>query len=288
MLENETIKEYKLIIGRHCLVKSPKFLPGSVQEALSYGANTLMIYSGAPQNSFRRPLSDLKIAEFKKKLIESNIDINNVIVHGPYLLNLANTLDEKIFDWSVEFLKKEIARIEEIGLKTMIIHPGSALKTQPEIALSQVAKGLNLVLKDTSNIRISLETMCRRGGEVGGTFEQLRYIIDRVEQKERVGICWDTCHLYNAGYDIKNNLEGVIKEFEEKIGLDKLWVIHVNDSVFDLGEKKDRHENIGYGKIGLEALKRIVWHPKFNGIIKLLETPRDREDYKKEIKMLKE
>jgi deoxyribonuclease IV len=290
MSESETSKinkKYNLILGRHCLVKSPDFLLGAVQEALKYRANSLMVYSGAPQNSFRRPLTELKITEFKKKLVANNIDINNVVVYGPYILNLANTLDENKFQWSVEFLKKEVARMEEIGLKTIVLHPGSALSADPKKALAQVAKGLNLVLNESSNIKIALETMCQRGGEVGGTFEQLRYIIDRVEKKERIVVCWDTCHLYSVGYDIRNNLEGVIKEFEEKIGLDKLRVIHVNDSVFEIGENKDRHENIGYGKIGLEALKKIVWHPKFNGVIKILETPRKKECYREEIKALK-
>ena len=148
-----------------------------------------MIYSGAPQNSSRRPLSELKIPEFKKVLIENGIEISNVVAHGPYLVNLANTLDEKIFHWSVEFLKKEIFRMEEIGIKNIVIHPGSALSAQPQAALLQLVKGLNLVLESTSTIRISLETMCGRGGEIGGNFEQLKYIIDKVEQKERVGIC---------------------------------------------------------------------------------------------------
>ena len=219
--------------------------------------------------------------------MENNIDINNVVVHGPYLVNLANTSNEKIFHWSVEFLKKEVFRMEEVGLKTIVIHPGSALKAEPENSLLQIAKGLNEVLKETSNMRIALETTCGRGGETGATFEQLKSIIDNVEQKERVGVCWDTCHLYAAGYDIKDKLEEVIKEFSEKIGLDKLWVIHVNDSIFGLGKKMDRHENIGHGKIGLEALKKIVWHPKLNGVIKLLETPRTKEIYREEIKILK-
>jgi len=279
--------ECNLIIGRHCQVKSPNFLPGAVQEAISYGANSLMIYVGAPQNSYRQPLSNLKISEFKKILAEESIDIKNVIVHGPYVLNLANTTDEKKFQWSVDFLKKEIRRMKKIGLETIILHPGSALDAQPKDALSQVAHGLDLVLEENPDVRIVLETMCGRGSEVGISFEQLKYIIDRVKQKERIGICWDTCHLYTVGYDIKNNLEGVIKEFDKLIGLDKLWIIHINDSAFGLGEKKDRHENIGYGKIGLEVLKKVVHHPKFRGKIKLLETPRRREDYREEIRILK-
>ena len=251
-------KKYQLIIGRHCLFKSPNYLPGAVKEAVSYGANALMIYLGAPQNTRRRPLTELKIPEFKKTLDQNNIEIDNVIVHGPYVVNLANTSREEIFHWSVEFLKKEVARMEEIGLKTIILHPGSAVDTPIEEALSQVVKGINLILEKNSTVRIALETMCGRGSEVGINFEQLKYIMDEIEQKDRVGVCWDTCHLYTAGYDLKNNLEGVIKEFDQKIGLDKLWAIHVNDSTQELGAKIDRHENIGYGSIGFETLQKIV------------------------------
>ena len=284
---NTNNKNYQLIIGRHCLFKSPNYLSGAVKEAVSYGANALMIYLGAPQNTRRRPLTELKIPEFKQLLVENKMDIDNVIVHGPYVLNMANTAREDIFSWSVDFLKKEIARMEKIGLKTVILHPGSAVDTPVNEALSQLAKGINLVLENTSNVRIALETMCGRGSEIGVNFDQLKYIIDRIEQKDRIGVCWDTCHLYTAGYDVKNNLEAVVKEFDQKIGLEKLWAIHVNDSSQELGAKVDRHENIGHGNIGFETLKKIIWHPKFNGIPKLLETPRKREDFSEEIRILK-
>ncbi|CAG8811274.1 18276_t:CDS:2, partial [Racocetra persica] len=187
-----------------------------VQEAVRYGANALMIYLGAPQNSNRRKLSELKIPEFHQALRENNIDINNVIVHAPYLLNLGNTTNEKIFNFSVAFLQKEMARMNEIGLKTIILHPGSALNSSPEKAIAQVTKGLNLVLQTNPNVRIALETMCQRSGEIGGTFAQLQAIIQQVDQPARVGVCWDTCHLYTAGYDIKNNLAGKIDATPEK------------------------------------------------------------------------
>jgi len=181
--------EYNLIIGRHCLVKSPSFLPGAVREALNYDANALMVYLGAPQNSYRQPLSKLKISEFQSCLQKNNLNIDNVIVHGPYLINLGNTINRKIFEWSVEFLKKEIIRMEKVGLKTLIIHPGSSLDADPEASLSQIVTGLNLVLQASPNVKIALETMCQRKNEMGGNFEQLEYIINRVEQKERIGIC---------------------------------------------------------------------------------------------------
>jgi deoxyribonuclease IV len=182
-------RKYDLIIGRHCLFKSPNYLPGAVKEGANYGANALMIYLGAPQNTRRRSLTELKIPEFERTLIEHNINIDNVIVHGPYVVNLANSSRKEIFHWSVEFLQKELARMEKIGLKTIVLHPGSAVDTPIEEALSHVAEGINLVLERTSQVRIALETMCGRGSEVGINFSQLKYIIDRIKQKERIGIC---------------------------------------------------------------------------------------------------
>ena len=186
---DESRQKYNLIIGRHVPVKSPFFLLGAVQEAVSYEANSLMIFLGAPQNSYRRNLTELKALEFKQALIENKIGINNVIVHAPYILNLANTINKNIFNWSVEFLKEEINRMEKIGLETIVLHPGSVLSAELEKGLVQVSQGLNWVLQANSTTRIALETMCGRKGEVGGSFEQLKYIIDRVEQKERVGVC---------------------------------------------------------------------------------------------------
>jgi len=247
-----------------------------------------MIYLGAPQNSFRQPLNVLKIPEFKQVLKENNIDISNVIVHGSYLINLANTIKKDTFNFSVKFLQEEIQRMQKIGLKTLILHPGSYLTATEEEGLTKIAQGLNLVLTENSEIKIALETMSGKGKELGTTFEQLKFIIDKVNFKGKIGVCWDTCHLDSAGYAIKNNLEQAIEEFDRVIGLEKLWVIHINDSLHELGAKKDRHENIGYGKIDLPALKKIVHHQKLDGVIKLLETPRSKEYYREEIKMLKE
>src|SRR5437763_4696540 len=170
MPENKTNKKYNLIIGRHIPVKSPHYLLGAVEEAVRYGSNALMVYLGAPQNSRRHSLKRLKIPEFKETLKAYKLDINNVIVHGPYLLNLGNTLEEKKFQWSVEFLKKEMIRMKEVDFKTIIIHPGSALTARPELALAQIAKGINLVFDEVSEVRILLETMCGRGSEVGINF----------------------------------------------------------------------------------------------------------------------
>jgi deoxyribonuclease-4 len=191
MTEEKTDKKYNLIIGRHVPVKSPHYLLGAVEEALSYGSNALMVYLGAPQNSKRRSFNKLKkkLPEFKEILKKNKLDINNVIVHGPYLLNLANTLEEKKFQWSVKFLTEEMIRMKEVGLKTIVIHSGSALTAKPELALTQIVKGINLVFDEISEGQILLETMCGRGSEVGINFEQLKYIMDGVEQKERIGVC---------------------------------------------------------------------------------------------------
>ncbi|WP_216361613.1 deoxyribonuclease IV [endosymbiont GvMRE of Glomus versiforme] len=294
--ENINIVKYNLIIGRHCRLETPNYLLGAVREALSYEANALMIYLGAPQNSFRQPLNVLKVSEFKQELKENNVDIDNVIVHGSYLINLANTIKKETFDFSVKFLQKEIQRMEEIGLKTLVLHPGSCLTATKEEGLNQIIQGLNLVLTKNSKIRIALETMSGKKNELGTTFEQLKFIIDKVNCQEKIGVCWDTCHLYDAGYNIKDNLENVIEEFDQIIGLEKLWVIHVNDSAKpnESGrKKKDSHENIGYGEIGLQALKKIVHHPRLDGKVKILETPRKRvkeneKFLKEEIKILKE
>ncbi|WNE41230.1 MAG: putative endonuclease 4 [Mycoplasmataceae bacterium] len=285
MVSND--KDYNLIIGRHCPFKAPDYLSGAIEESLSYGANALMVYLGAPQNTYRKPLSELKITEFHQTLKKNNFSIDNIIIHGSYIVNLANITKKEMFSWSVDFLQKEINRMEEIGLKTIVIHPGSSVNASVEESLLQLIKGINLVLAKNSKIRIALETMSGRGSEIGKNFQQLKYIIDNIEKKKQVGVCWDTCHLYSAGYDIKSDLDAVIKEFERLIGLDKLWVIHVNDSLGELRSKVDRHENIGYGKIGLEALRKLIWHPKLNDIPKILETPRERDYFLKEIKVLK-
>jgi deoxyribonuclease IV len=182
-------KKLQLAIGRHCSLKSPEYFLGAVQETISYGANALMIYLGAPQNSFRQPLNVLKIPEFKRKLEEKDLDINNVIVHGSYLINLANTSNRSVFDYSIKLLREEIERMEEIGLNFIIIHPGSTLKADPEKACLQVAKGLNLVLKRNSKVFIVLETMSGKGSEIGFNFSQLKLIIDNVNFKQKVGVC---------------------------------------------------------------------------------------------------
>lgn len=277
----------KIIIGRHVSLSSPDYLLGSLNESLSYGANSFMIYTGSPQNTFRKNVSDLKVDEFKKSLKEKCLDIDNIIVHASYLINLANSVDVDKAVWSTMFLKQEISRMDQIGLKTLVLHPGSSLGFDRNVALESIASSLNKVLSADSNVRIALETMSGRKNELGITFDEIKFIIDRVYLKEKIGVCWDTCHLYSAGYDIKDKLDEVIKEFDEKVGMEKLWVIHLNDTVYPINSRKDRHANIGKGHLGFQALKEIVYHKDFTSVVKILETPTKDEIYKEEINLIK-
>lgn len=281
------MKNSNILIGRHVSLKSPDYLLGSVKEAFGYGSNSLMIYMGSPQNTIRKDVSQLKVEDFKNFLFDNDLKIENVVVHGSYLINLANTINENKLTWSLEFLSSEISMMEEIGFKTLVIHPGSSLGADRKLSLLNISKSLNNVLSRSTKIRIALETMSGRNNELGVNFDELKFIIDNVDYKERVGVCWDTCHLYSSGYDIKFNLNNVINEFRIKIGLDKLWVIHLNDSLFELGSRKDRHANIGYGKLGFDCLNMIAHHDDFKNVIKLLETPVKDEIYKSEINLIK-
>ncbi|WP_215826503.1 deoxyribonuclease IV [Spiroplasma endosymbiont of 'Nebria riversi'] len=277
----------KLILGCHVSMKNPDYLVRALNEAISYGANAMMFYTGDPQNTRRKPLDQLKIDEFKRGLENHNLDINNVIIHAPYIINLANSINPNTYLLAKEFLKKEINRSLAIGAKYIVLHPGSS--SDASIGLQYIIDGLNEVLEPNQNIKIALETMSGKGSELGINFLQLQTIIRGVKYSHLVGVCWDTCHLNDAGYDLVNNLEQVIEEFDKIIGLDKLFVIHLNDSKNIKGSHKDRHENIGYGNLGFDSLCSILYHPKFANIIKILETPWNNSEppYKEEIIMLK-
>ena len=281
----------KIIIGSHVSMSAPNMLVGSVKEALSYGANTFMFYTGAPQNSARKPVEQLKVEEARKLMEESNIDINNVVVHAPYIINIANAKDEGVYDLSKRVLKDEIYRTAYIGCKYLVLHPGSHLGLGTEVGLSRIIAALNEIFsEDNSDVIILLETMAGKGNEVGSSFEQLSYIIENIDKKERIGVCFDTCHTHDSGYDLVNDFDGVLNEFDEIVGLEYLKVIHVNDSKNIMGASKDRHENIGKGYIGFETLKYVVNHPKLVNIIKILETPYvdGNPPYKEEIELLRE
>lgn len=281
----------EIIIGSHVNMSAPKMLLGSVEQALSYNANTFMFYTGAPQNSARKPVEQLKVEEARKLMEENNIDIKKVVVHAPYIINLANAKDDGIYELSKKVLSDEISRTAYIGCKYIVLHPGSHLGLGVEVGLSRIIDGLNEVFsKDESDVVVLLETMAGKGNEVGASFEQIAYIIENIEKKEKIGVCFDTCHTHDSGYDLINDLDGVVDEFDSIIGLDYLKVIHVNDSKNIRGASKDRHENIGKGYIGLETLKKIVHYPRFEDMIKILETPwiDDKAPYKEEIAVLRE
>ena len=276
-----------LIIGSHVSFNKKEGLLGSLDEALSYGANTFMFYTGAPQNTVRFPIDDETTKKAIEKMKENNINLDNIIVHAPYIVNLANNKEEDKYNFSINFLKQEIERCKKIGIKYMVLHPGSHVGLGIDAALKNIIKGLNVILEDSSTM-ILLETMAGKGTEIGRNFEELKKIIDGVENKEKIGVCLDTCHLNDAGYDL-SNFNDVLEKFDNIIGIDKIKCVHINDSKNILGSHKDRHENIGYGTIGFDNLLSVIYNKKLDNIPKILETPYidDKPPYKEEIEMIK-
>lgn len=276
-----------LKLGSHVGMKAPDYILGSVNEALSYNANALMLYTGAPQNSFRLPIGQLKVQEGIDKWENNGHQKEDIIVHCPYLINLANTTNQEIFETSVKFLKIEIERSKAIGAKYIVLHPGSCLKDTSINGIESVIKGLDIVLENEEGFVLCLETMAGKGSEVGKNFEEIKMIIDGVKRQDLIGVCLDTCHIWDGGYDL-NNCDKVLKDFEQIIGLEKLHVIHLNDSKNVLGSHKDRHANIGQGEIGFKTLYNLLHDKRLENKVFILETPyiEDKPPYKKEIEML--
>ena len=268
-----------LIIGCHVSFKNDSQMIGSVNEALSYNANTFMFYTGAPKNT-RRGEIDLKKKEEALKIMEDNgIDINKVIVHAPYIVNLAN---RENFDFSVSFLKEEIERCNRLGIMYMVLHPGSAVSSSREDAIKSISDGLNFILDNDFDVKILLETMAGKGNEVGRNFDELKTIIDNVKYKDKIGVCLDTCHLNDAGYDI-SEFDKILDEFDNKIGIKYIGCVHVNDSKNIIDSHKDRHENIGLGTIGFDNLINVIYNNRLESVPKILETPYvSRDDNSKE------
>ena len=276
-----------LIIGSHVSFTKDKGLLGSLEEALSYNANTFMFYTGAPQNTRRFKIDENLTIKAKKIMQENNIDINNIIVHAPYIVNLANNKEIDKYNFSIEFLKEEVKRCDIIGVKYMVLHPGSHVGLGVDIAINNIINGLNEILQNGKTI-ILLETMAGKGTEIGRDFLEIKKIIDGVKNKERIGVCLDTCHINDAGYDI-NNFDKILEEFDKIIGLNYLKCLHINDSKNIIGSHKDRHENIGYGMIGFNNLIKIIYNKKLENIPKILETPYidGKAPYKEEIEMIR-
>ena len=277
-----------LIIGSHVSFNKNEQLFGSLKEALGYGANTFMFYTGAPQNTRRYPIEDNITLEALQLMKENDIDYSKVIVHAPYIINLANSSDLDKYNFAVNFLKEEVERCSLLGIKYLVLHPGSHVGCGTEQGIQNIINGLNDVLINSS-VTILLETMAGKGTEIGRNFEEIKEIIDGVENKDKIGVCLDTCHLNDAGYDVKD-FNKVLDEFDEMIGINYIKCIHINDSKNTISSHKDRHENIGFGTIGFDNLISIIYNNRLKDIPKILETPyidRQYPPYKHEIEMIR-
>lgn len=282
-----------MLIGSHVSMSGKKMLLGAAEEAASYGASTFMIYTGAPQNTRRKPIEEMNIEQGTAYMKAHGL--SNIVVHAPYIINLGNTIKPENFSFGIEFLRAEILRAQALGATQITMHPGAHVGAGVEAGLARIIEGLNEVLTKEQIPQIALETMAGKGTELGRNFEELATIIDGVKLNEKLSVTLDTCHIHDAGYNVKEDFDGVLAEFDQVIGLDRLKVIHVNDSKNIQGARKDRHANIGFGEIGFEALNKVVHHPQLAQLPKILETPYVGEDKKNqkapygfEIAMLKE
>ncbi len=260
-----------IYLGSHVGMSGKDMFLGSVKEAISYGANTFMVYTGAPQNTRRKDVSELRIEEAHALMEEAGI--SRFIVHAPYIINLANTVKPETFELAVDFLKLEIKRTAAMGSNILVLHPGSHVDAGMDAGIAQIIKGLNTVLTADTPVYIALETMAGKGSEIGSRFEELKAIYDGVNHPEKLRICMDTCHLSDAGYPVSTDFAGILAEFDRILGLDQLAAIHINDTKNPQGARKDRHANIGDGYLGFDVLQYIVHHPALDDIPKILETP---------------
>lgn len=276
-----------LYIGSHVGFSKNSQLLGSLDEALSYGANTFMFYTGAPQNTMRYAIDDKLTKEAYLKMEEKGVLLDKVIVHAPYIINLANGEEDK-HNFAINFLKQEVSRCEILGIKNMVLHPGSHVGSGIDKGIELIIDGLNKVLKDDNSVCILLETMAGKGSEVGSNFSEIKRIIDGIEKKGLIGVCLDTCHIHDAGYDL-SNFDKVLDEFDNIVGMKYIKCIHINDSKNPCGAKKDRHENIGKGYIGLDNLIKVIYNKRLDGIPRILETPyiEDKPPYKEEISLIR-
>ena len=281
------------LLGSHVGMSGKEMMLGSVKDAISYGANTFMLYTGAPQNTKRKKIEELNIGAARQMMEENGIW--NFVVHAPYIINLANTIKPETFQIATDFLKVELERTEAMGSETLVLHPGAHVGAGVEAGIAQIIKGLDMVMKPEMKVKIALETMAGKGSEIGRSFEEIKAIYEGVRYPENLRVCFDTCHVNDAGYDIVNQYEEVLQQLDDILGLEQIAVFHINDSKNPMGAHKDRHENIGFGTIGFDALYRVVSDKRFEKIPKILETPwlKPEDDpkhplppYKEEIEML--
>lgn len=283
-----------MIIGSHVGMSGKDMLLGSAKEAVTYGADTFMFYTGAPQNTKRKDISELNIDPAWKYMEEHGI--RQILVHAPYIINLANTVKPETYELAEEFLALEIDRTAACKSSTLILHPGAHVGAGVSAGIAQIIRGLNHILTRETTVNIALETMAGKGTEIGRSFEEIARIYDGVVYNDKLRVCFDTCHTNDSGYDVKNNFDGVIDEFDRILGKDQIAVFHINDSKNPMGARKDRHANIGFGTIGFDALHTIVHHPDFENVPKILETPyipssenskKSFPPYREEIQMLR-
>ena len=288
-LNMKSNKQKELIIGRHVSFKSPDYLKTSITEATKYGGNTFMIYTGAPQSTQRKIFQTDQLEEFQQALDASPFQAENLVVHAPYIVNLGNEANS---EFGVRFLKSEIKRCQQLNIRYLVLHPGNHLKNPMETGLKIIAKNLDLVLDNNEDVIICLETMAGKGTETCSKFSQLNYLLTNCKYKEKLAVCFDTCHTFDAGYDLKDNLDLVMNEFEQEVGWKHVKVIHLNDSKFGLLSHKDRHENVGYGFLGFDPLHQFIHRQEIANIPIILETPLIKtanhyDLHKQEIEMLK-
>lgn len=276
-------------IGSHVSMSAPNYVLGAVEEALSYEANAFMLYTGAPQNTRRKAMEELRIQEAHELMAKNGIEKSSMIVHAPYIINLANCAKPETFELGVDFLTKEIERVKKLEATILVLHPGSHVKAGEEAGLAKIVEGLDAAMQQIDNVSIAIETMAGKGSELGYDFQHIRYLIDHVKHPENIKVCMDTCHLHDAGYDV-SQFDTLLDTFDEIVGLDRLVCIHVNDSKNPQGAHKDRHANIGFGEIGFKSLHAIVHNERLKDVVKILETPyvEGHAPYKYEIAMLKQ
>ncbi|WP_203333034.1 deoxyribonuclease IV [Planococcus beigongshangi] len=260
-----------MLLGSHVSMSGKKMLLAASEEAASYGASTFMIYTGAPQNTRRKPIEELNIEAGLAHMAANGL--SDIVVHAPYIINLGNSQKPETFALGVEFLQKEIERTAALGAKQIVLHPGAHVGAGADVGIAKIIEGLNEVLSQDYPVNIALETMAGKGTECGRSFDELAAIINGVTNNERLSVCFDTCHTHDAGYNIKEDFDGVLEGFDRIIGIDRLQVLHINDSKNVRGAAKDRHENIGFGEIGFDALNGIVHHRDLKHVPKILETP---------------
>lgn len=284
-----------LKIGSHVGMSGKEMLLGSAKEAKSYGANVFMAYTGAPQNTRRKDVSELKIKEAWEYMNENGIE--DIIIHAPYIINLGNTIKPETYEIAEKFLATELERTSAMGSHVMVLHPGSHVGAGVDAGIAQIVNGINQVLTRESDVYIALETMAGKGSEIGRSFEELARIYDGVKYNDKLRVCFDSCHVNDSGYDLVHNLSGTLEAFDRVIGTDQIAVFHINDSKNPCGASKDRHENIGFGHIGFDTLKEIIYMKEFESIPKILETPyvknpenskKSYAPYKYEIAMIRE